>query len=71
MARFDPLTAVHFQPRDPGVRFEKDPHIAIDLDHPLDSERILTPNVIHLPQDGYTTRGWGPPDVTRMRWATS
>jgi hypothetical protein len=53
MATFDPLTAVHFQRRDPGVRFEKDPHIAIDLDHPLDSERILTPNVIHLPRDGY------------------
>jgi hypothetical protein len=53
MATFDPLTAIHFQQHDPGVRFEKDPHIAIDLDHPLDSERILTPNVVRLRTGGY------------------
>ena len=50
---FNPLEAVHFQETDPGGRWSKDPHIAIDLDHPLDSERILTPNVIHLPAGGY------------------
>ncbi len=53
MANFEPLSAVHFQQRDPGVRWEKDAHITIDLDHPLDSERILTPNVIRLPSGGY------------------
>lgn len=53
MANFEPLSAVHFQQRDPGVRWEKDARITIDLDHPLDSERILTPNVIRLPSGGY------------------
>jgi uncharacterized protein YodC (DUF2158 family) len=53
MPAFDPLTAVHHQARDPGTRWRKDPRIAIDLDHPLDAERILTPNVIHLPDGGY------------------
>ena len=50
---FDPLKVVHFQEKDPGTHFEKDPRVAIELDHPLDSERILTPNVIRLPAKGY------------------
>ena len=35
------------------MHWRKEPRIAIDLDHPLDSERILTPNVIHVPGGGY------------------
>jgi hypothetical protein len=50
---FDGLKAVHFQQTDPGTRWRKDYRIAIDLDSPLDSERILTPNVIRLPTGGY------------------
>lgn len=50
---FNPLTAVHFHQRDPGVHWTKDPHIAIDLDTPLDSTKILTPNVVRLPSGGY------------------
>jgi|AP95_1055475.scaffolds.fasta_scaffold39025_2 hypothetical protein len=53
MDNFDPLRAVHFQQQDPGVHWVKDDRIAIDLDHPLDAERILTPNVIRLPGGGY------------------
>jgi len=53
MTSFDGLSAVHYHSHDPGSRFDKDPTIAIDLDHPLDSDRILTPNVIHLPTGGY------------------
>ena len=50
---FDPLKAIHFHEEDLGTRFAKDPRIAIDLDHALDSERILTPNVIRRPTGGY------------------
>ena len=50
---FDPLTAVHFHERDPGVRWTKVERVAIDLDRPLDSEKILTPNVVRLPECGY------------------
>ena len=50
---FDPIRTVHFHETDPGIRFVKDDRIAIDLDHSLDSERILTPNVIRLPSGGY------------------
>jgi hypothetical protein len=50
---FDPHTAIHFLPADPGTRFAKDSRIAIDLDNPLDSERILTPNVLRVPSGGY------------------
>ena len=48
----NPLTAVHFHTTDPGTRFAKDPGVAIDLDTPLDSTRILTPNVVRLPEGG-------------------
>jgi len=53
--------AVHYIEKDPGLECIKDPQIAIDLDTPLDSEKILTPNVIRLPKGGfrmyYTGRG--------------
>ena len=56
-------TAVHFQNTDPGIRWEKDPWIAVDLGDDLDSESILTPNVIRLKNGGYrmyyTGRGAG------------
>ena len=62
----NPLTAVHFHQTDPGTRFVKDPRVAIDLDTPLDSTRILTPNVVRLPEGGYrmyyTGRGPAHPD---------
>jgi hypothetical protein len=45
---FDPLTAIHYIEQDPGKRWRKDDRIALDLDHPLDSERILTPNVLRV-----------------------
>ena len=50
---FNALTSAHFHQRDPGVIWDKDPHIAIDLDSPLDSESILTPNVVRWPSGGY------------------
>lgn len=53
MHNFEGQQAVHFHGLDPGSRWTKDPVIAIDLDHPLDSERILTPNVVHWPAGGY------------------
>ena len=54
MARtFDGLTAVHYQRTDPGARWAKDAQIAIDLDTPLDSDKVLTPNVIRLPGGGF------------------
>ena len=53
MDNFDGLRAVHYHERDPGTQWEKDEQIALDLDRPLDSERILTPNVIRLPAGGY------------------
>ena len=49
---FDPLQAIHFHQKDPGVHWSKDAFIAIDLDRGLDSTKILTPNVIRL-SDGY------------------
>jgi len=51
--QLDPLHAVHYQERDAGTAWRKDPWIAIDLDTPLDSRKILTPNVIRLPSGGY------------------
>ncbi len=50
---FNALTAAHFHHSDPGITWDKDPQIAIDLDRPLDSDRILTPNVLRLPTGGY------------------
>jgi predicted GH43/DUF377 family glycosyl hydrolase len=44
----DPLEAVHFHKTDPGVRWSKGTFISIDLDRPLDSTKILTPNVIQM-----------------------
>ena len=50
---FDSLQVVHFHRVDPGVHWSKDTGIAIDLDRPLDSTKILTPNVIRLATGGY------------------
>ena len=47
------LQTVHFHSRDPGAHWTKDPKIAIDLDTPLDSTKILTPNVVRIPTGGY------------------
>ena len=49
---FDPLQAIHFHQKDPGVNWSKDAFIAIDLDRGLDSTKILTPNVVRM-DDGY------------------
>jgi len=43
----------HFVERDPGVRWRKDPWIAVDLDHDDTTVKIVTPNVITLPCGGY------------------
>ena len=50
--RFEALQAIHFHQKDPGVRWSKDPFIAIDLDRGLDSTKILTPNVVQA-GDGF------------------
>ena len=71
----NPLTAVHFHQTDPGTRFAKDPGVAIDLDTPLDSTRILTPNVVRLPEGGYrmyyTGRGPAHPDPDAIGYVLS
>ena len=56
------LTAVHYQETDPGLEWGKDPEIALELDSPLDSLKILTPNVVKLPERGYRMyyTGYGP-----------
>ena len=61
-ARFEGLRAVHYLADDPGVRWIKDPQVAIGPDTPLDSASILTPNVVRLPGGGYRMyyTGWGP-----------
>jgi len=53
---------IRYQPTDPGLRWVKDSGIAIDLDSPLDSRKILTPNVVKLPDGGYRMyyTGYGP-----------
>ena len=63
---FAPLTAVHYHDGDPGTEWTKDPWVALDLDSPLDSGSILTPNVVRLPGGDYriyyTGRGPAHPD---------
>ncbi|MDA0842117.1 MAG: hypothetical protein O3B01_32325 [Planctomycetota bacterium] len=62
MQKFDALTAIHFQETDPGLEWMKDSEIALDLDSSLDSLKILTPNVVKLPEGGYRMyyTGYGP-----------
>ena len=62
MERFDGIRAVHYQARDPGLVWTKDPEPCIGPDSPLDSLSILTPNVVRLPAGGYRLyyTGWGP-----------
>jgi hypothetical protein len=50
---FNGLESIHYSERDPGLAWIKDPQIAIDLDTPLDSQSILTPNVVSLPTGGF------------------
>ena len=59
---FDGITSVHYEPTDPGRQWVKDPQIVLDLDRPLDLQRILTPNVIRPPEGGYRMyyMGYGP-----------
>ena len=47
------LKSVHFIERDPGLDWVKDPEVSIELDTSLDSQGILTPNVLRLPQGGF------------------
>ena len=47
------IRSVHFAERDPGRHWVKDAHIAVDQDTPLDSTKILTPNVIRFPHGRY------------------
>ena len=49
MDRFDGIRSVHYQARDPGLVWTKDPEPCIGPDSPLDSQSILTPNVVRLP----------------------
>lgn len=71
----NPLTAVHFHQHDPGVHWTKDSQIAIDLDTPLDSSSILTPNVVRLSSGGYriyyTGRGPAHPDPNAVGYILS
>ena len=62
MERFDGIRSVHYQARDPGLVWTKDPEPCIGPDSPLDSQSILTPNVVRLPTGGYRLyyTGWGP-----------
>lgn len=47
------LKAVHFIERDPGLDWVKDPEVSLEPDRPLDSQGILTPNVVRLRQGGF------------------
>ena len=51
--RFSGIRSVHYAENDPGKDWVKDTRIALDQDTPLDSTKILTPNVIRLPDGGY------------------
>ena len=53
--------SVHYQEKDPGIRWTKDADVAIDSDGPLDSNRTLTPNVVKV-GGGYRMyyHGFGP-----------
>lgn len=61
MTDADLQKAVHFQDRDPGISWTKDAQVAIDSDGPLDSVRVLTPNVVKM-AGGYRMyyHGFGP-----------
>ncbi len=50
---FSGIRSVHYCENDPGRDWVKDSRIALDQDTPLDSTKILTPNVIRLPGGGY------------------
>ena len=50
---FTGVKSVHYSENDPGLVWTKDSRISIDLDTSLDSDKILTPNVIRLPDGGF------------------
>ena len=50
---FTGTDSVHYVEQDPGLIWVKDGQIAIDLDSPLDSDKILTPNVVRLAAGGF------------------
>ena len=75
MEPFDGIRSVHYQTRDPGLAWTKDPEPCIGPDSPLDSLSILTPNVVRLPTGGYRLyyTGWAtgcttPAGVRGARW---
>ena len=43
----------HYQERDPGTIWQKDPGLVIDVDRDRHPHRVLTPNVIALPDGGF------------------
>ena len=46
------VDTVHFQPADPGVRWQKDPDVVIDVRDASGMWRVITPNVVRL-ESGY------------------
>ncbi len=73
--RFSGIRSVHYAENDPGREWVKDSRIALDQDTPLDSTKILTPNVIRLPDGGYrmyyTGLGPGRPAVDAQGYILS
>ncbi|NKB72255.1 MAG: hypothetical protein GKR89_34690 [Candidatus Latescibacteria bacterium] len=61
MALDEVVKSVHYQAVDPGLKWHKDPAVAIDSDGPLDAVRALTPNVVRM-EGGYRLyyHGFGP-----------
>ena len=52
-ATFAGTRSVHYIAKDPGLQWVKDPEPSVGPDTPLDSQSILTPNVVRLPVGGY------------------
>ena len=47
------ITRTHYQIEDPGTVWIKDEGVVIDIDAGRDPHRVLTPNVIAVPEGGY------------------
>ena len=52
-ANFTGIKSIHYIASDPGLTWVKDPAASIGPDTPLDSQSILTPNVVQLSQGGF------------------
>jgi len=67
MDHFDGIRTVHYLEHDPGLVWTKDPEPCIGPDTPLDSQSILTPNVVRLPEGGFRLyyTGLGPGRAVR------